>query len=82
MSSGDYLQSCALLKFGGIYCWGNNDNGQLGSGDTAKRLVPTSVVQLAHGILKNTFHSASQPPQEGQTSSFAHTTRAPAPYIN
>ena len=48
-SAGGFLQTCALLKFGGVYCWGNNDFGQLGTGDTILRLNPTSVIGLAKG---------------------------------
>jgi hypothetical protein len=37
------------MKFGGVYCWGNNDNGQLGTNDTTERLVPTAVNGLVPG---------------------------------
>lgn len=51
LSAGEFLQSCALMKFGGVYCWGNNYRGQLGTGDTIERLVPTPVVGLVPGTL-------------------------------
>jgi alpha-tubulin suppressor-like RCC1 family protein len=38
------FHSCALLKSGGIRCWGNNDFGQLGNGSTTSRNVPVSVI--------------------------------------
>ena len=53
LSAGGYLQTCTLLKFGGVYCWGNNDNGQLGTGDTNARLTPTAVIGLAKGGLNS-----------------------------
>jgi alpha-tubulin suppressor-like RCC1 family protein len=49
LSAGGFLHSCALMTFGGIYCWGNNDNGQLGTNDTTERLVPAPVKNLAQG---------------------------------
>lgn len=39
-----YLHSCALLKSGGIRCWGNNDFGQLGNGSITSSAVPVSVI--------------------------------------
>lgn len=58
LSAGGFLQSCALMKFGGVYCWGNNDYGQLGTGDTVSKLVPTQVVGLSTGA---PFTSLSNP---------------------
>jgi alpha-tubulin suppressor-like RCC1 family protein/uncharacterized protein YjbI with pentapeptide repeats len=42
IDAGTY-HSCALTSAGTAYCWGNNDNGQLGVGDTVHRNVPTCV---------------------------------------
>lgn len=38
--------ACALLSDGKLKCWGRNNFGQLGVGDTAYRSSPTSVVGL------------------------------------
>lgn len=35
--------TCALTSDGTAYCWGNNDRGQLGVGDTTARAIPTAV---------------------------------------
>jgi len=35
--------TCALGFTGTLYCWGKNDNGQLGLGDLLERLEPTPV---------------------------------------
>ncbi len=42
VSSGD-LHSCALLASGGVECWGDNSDGELGDGSTTERATPVSV---------------------------------------
>lgn len=49
--------TCGVLTEGGAYCWGANDQGELGDGSTQQRNVPTpvvggsSIVQVAVGGL-------------------------------
>ena len=49
--------ACAIMNDGTTTCWGKNEQGQLGLGDTSNRLVPTTVqalgtdaVELALGV--------------------------------
>ena len=46
--------SCALRTDGAVYCWGLNDNGELGDGSVQDRPTPTRVVGLPAG------HSVTQ----------------------
>jgi alpha-tubulin suppressor-like RCC1 family protein len=41
--------SCALTHSGDVYTWGNNHNGQLGTGDGRRRLVPNVLKYLRRG---------------------------------
>jgi hypothetical protein len=38
-----FAHSCALRNDGTAFCWGSNQEGQLGDGTTTARLVPTAV---------------------------------------
>ena len=38
--------SCGLQANGEVYCWGANDQGQLGTGDTGARATPAKVVSV------------------------------------
>ncbi|MDT8392055.1 MAG: LamG-like jellyroll fold domain-containing protein [Lentisphaeria bacterium] len=41
--------TAALLKDGGIVCWGDNKNGQLGTGDKRKSALPVRVIDAETG---------------------------------
>lgn len=38
-----YYQSCALAASGQMYCWGRNDQGQIGDGSNENRFTPVPV---------------------------------------
>ena len=43
-AGGDGLHTCAVTVSGRAYCWGRNNEGQLGDGTTTQRTTPTPVV--------------------------------------
>ena len=44
------LHTCALAANGSVRCWGDNGNGELGTGSGAPRAVPVQVVGLGSGM--------------------------------
>jgi alpha-tubulin suppressor-like RCC1 family protein len=48
--SAGYAHACAVVQSGDLYCWGANDQGQLGIGSTAESLTPTKLVALSDVI--------------------------------
>jgi alpha-tubulin suppressor-like RCC1 family protein len=43
--------TCALMDSGAVWCWGDNDDGELGDGTTAGRARPAAVSGLGGGVI-------------------------------
>jgi alpha-tubulin suppressor-like RCC1 family protein len=48
LAAGD-SHSCAIVRGGGVKCWGDNQYGQLGDGTTHRRLTPVAASGLSVG---------------------------------
>ncbi|MEZ4870592.1 MAG: hypothetical protein R3C14_55195 [Caldilineaceae bacterium] len=42
--------TCALNSTGGVQCWGSNEYGQLGDGQSSNRGAPANVIGLSRGV--------------------------------
>jgi alpha-tubulin suppressor-like RCC1 family protein len=47
----DWNQSCGVTLSGDAYCWGRNDDGQLGDGTNTDRNVPTPLAGSVSGLV-------------------------------
>jgi alpha-tubulin suppressor-like RCC1 family protein len=54
------LHACAVLASGGVYCWGDNSDGQLGNNKTKQSAVPVQAqIAGATAVGAGTFHSCA-----------------------
>lgn len=47
--SAGFSHACGIRSSGRLFCWGQNDRGQVGDGSTSDRLSPTSLAMLPDG---------------------------------
>ncbi len=50
LANGYYYHTCVLVTGGGVKCWGQNDNGQLGIGNTVQQNSPVDVSLRTGGL--------------------------------
>jgi alpha-tubulin suppressor-like RCC1 family protein len=45
-----YSHTCAITRTGGVKCWGDNGDGELGDGTTSPRRTPVAVLRLGKRV--------------------------------
>ena len=68
------LHTCAVLNTGTVQCWGDNQFGQLGTGDIAQRTAPVSVASLPAVYSTTTASSSSTSSSSTSTTTSSPTT--------
>jgi alpha-tubulin suppressor-like RCC1 family protein len=48
--SGNDMHQCALRSDGTLWCWGDNDQGELGDGTTTNRATPVQVAGISNAV--------------------------------
>ena len=64
--------SCALMRSGGVKCWGLNAGGQLGDGTRVNRRRPVAVVGLRYGVIAIAADRGRGVIGEGHTCALTH----------
>src|SRR5205823_1334401 len=57
--AGDQYE-CAITSGNGLKCWGDNPDGQLGTGDENQQLSPVDVSGLSSGVASGAAYSYAQ----------------------
>lgn len=63
MASGGLFHTCAVKNTGGVWCWGQASDGQLGNNSTAATANPAAVHGMSSGVLEvgaGHYHSCAR----------------------
>jgi len=62
-ASGGLFHTCGVKNTGGVWCWGQGSDGQLGSGSTSATASPAAVSGLSSGVVEvgaGHYHSCAR----------------------